>query len=253
MSKLSPLQTFHVNYDQQGKDAALSAAATVQLRLRSINAMNRSGAAIDVALLVRRGNGSYSFAQIDASATPDKLANTADADLKAGTATAIATTTNNDGYLIESNEPFNLVGFNLSTNGVAGTYTFEYFNGTAYTALTNIIQTPDYLASATSLLMFNAPHDWVVGSTAAVSTDSTSKFTLLVRGTTAPTTAPVADDIWVGKTLVFQEALADNGTVSFEYVGDVSDLLLEGSDELMPYFATANAANLVFGTYRISD
>lgn len=107
------------------------------------------------------------------------------ADIQAGTATTIFTLVNNDGYLVYAVKPFNKITFVISqaASGGSPVYTYEYWNGSAWTALT-LTTTPDYSSTGTTSAEFVAPSDWVIGdSTEALNSDY---YALRVLATTAP-------------------------------------------------------------------
>lgn len=247
------LQHKHVGYAQNGNAVVIAPAANQQLHVYEMEANNRSGGAINVGLLKKLVNASWEFYQIDASATPDAI--DATAAIQAGTAKAIFTTTNDDGFLVQARKPFSLIGFNQSVATVDGAasaaYSYEYYNGTAYVTL-NTIAVPTYTgATGNKHIVFNAPNDWAVGTTADVGGDS-NLYSVLVRATTAPdTTGGSINSLWVGEFLKFAEGVADNASLELKFDRDLP-LLFEGGEGLMPYFSgTASAQNSVRVLYKI--
>lgn len=253
MSKLPQIQTFHRSYSQESQDAVLSIDASKQLKILSLQAQNRSGGAANVGLGVQfkmaSATGQLGFGQIDASETPD-FVDSLDSVL-GGTAVTIFTTTNNDGFLVQANRPFNLVGFNVSQEETgAPVYAYSYYNGTSYASLTPIL-VPDYTATGYENLLFSAPHDWVAGTTAAVG-GSSDLYSLMAVATTAPSQAVQIDSLSISYLIGFQDALADNGNLEISY-NEMLPLLLEAGESVIPFFGTAAAGNLVSGTYQVSD
>ena len=84
------------------------------------------------------------------------------ATVQAGTAVTILSATANNGYLVYGVNPFNKVTFTMSTTATIGTVTYEYWNGSAWTAFTPTTL-PTYNVAASTSLIFTAPSDWAVG------------------------------------------------------------------------------------------
>ena len=110
------------------------------------------------------------------------------ATIQAGTATTIYTTTNNDGYLAYGVNPFNKITFVVSQASTgAPVYTYEYWNGSAWTAFTPTTL-PDFTATGTTSLIFTAPSAWAVGDGTEVG-GSVLYYAIRALATTAPATA----------------------------------------------------------------
>jgi len=119
--------------------------------------------------------------------------------IQAGTATTIFTTTNNDGFLVYAVNTFDKVTITISQaqTGVP-VYTYEYWNGSAWSALTTTA-VPDYTALATDTLEFNIPSNWAVGDGTEVG-GNTAYYTIRALATTAPGTAVQITDMIVTNT-----------------------------------------------------
>ncbi len=250
------LQTAHIGYNENFFSAAVSPPADKQLRIYKAIAHNRSGGSINVGLVkkFKAANTAFKVYSITAASTPD-AADITDAVL-AGTSADIFTTTNNDGFLIQSQNKFELISFLISQAQTgAPVYTYEYFNGTAFTTLTTI-DVPASYAVGKKVVAFNAPLDWATGSTAGVGGELTGYYSILVRAITAPTTAVKAanasgSSVSIGRFLDFREGISDNGTVEFSILGN-SDLVLtlDAGESLAPYFSgTASADNSLMAQY----
>jgi hypothetical protein len=110
------------------------------------------------------------------------------ATIQAGTATTIYTTTNNDGYLAYGVNPFNKITFVVSQASTgAPVYTYEYWNGSAWTAFTPTTL-PTFTATGTTSLIFDAPSAWAAGDGTEVG-GSVLYYTIRALATTAPATA----------------------------------------------------------------
>ena len=250
--KSKPLQFIHLGYNQNGKADVISPGSGKQLHLYNAKIQNRTGGAIDMGILKKLDTASWKFYTIVAASTPDATEVTT--TIQAGSNVTIFTTTNNDGYLVSANKRFNLIGLNLGTASSGGSpvYTYEYYNGSAYTTLTtNAV--PVYTSTGTVIVLFNAPQDWAVGTTAAVGGDS-SNYNILVRATTASSSVgAVANAMWVGQFLDFEEGIADNGKLELN-MSISRPLILDGNEAVFPYFGgTANALNTMRVMYSIQD
>jgi hypothetical protein len=242
------LQTIHVGYAQNGKDAVLSPPTGKQVQFYEASLMNGSGGAINMGILKKLNLDTVGVYALTVSATPDAAAANG---IKAGTATQIFSLNDNDGFLVGCTTRFNLIGLNVSTASVGGVFALTYYNGTNYVSLTTI-DVPTAFAAGVNLILFAAPHDWVVGTTAAVGGDAT-QYNIRVLASTHPTNAVAANAIWVAQMLTYQEAVADNGTLTSTIYSQYP-LRLSGGEGIMPYFGgTASAANLARCIYAIND
>lgn len=126
------------------------------------------------------------WARIAATPNVDKTA-----AIQAGTASTIITTTNNDGYLVYGVNPFNKVSLTISTAATGGSpvYTYEYWNGSAWTAFTPTTL-PDYTAVGSTFFAFTAPSAWAAGDGTEVA-GNTTYYAIRVLATTAPSSTGV--------------------------------------------------------------
>ena len=244
-----PVQLLHTGYKTNGGLVALTQGTGQQLYIYSIKAQNKYGGAIDVGILKRFASTDWVFNQIVVANIPD--ATDASAAIRAGTSTALFTTTTNDGYMVQSLQKFNMIGFTIETSEAGSpVYTYQYFNGTSYTTLTTISVPTTYVTSglATALVVFLAPDDWAVGTTAGVGGDS-DKYSILVKASTAPSTAPKATALWLGQFIDFQYQLANNTAFSATF-DSLTPIKLQGGEGIQAYFGgTANAANCLSVVY----
>lgn len=224
------------------KLAALSSiAANYQLQLYGALAHNRSGGTIDVGLLrlLNALSTSWKIYKL-ATATYTDVS----AAIKAGTATAFFTS-NNDAIYIGSKVPFGIAGLGISTSEAGSpVYTYKYYNGTSFATLTMVETITSYLISD-DLLVFIPPYNWAKGGNASL--DSNMYF-LEIKATTAPSTLPQLNNAWVAEWLTFREGVVDNG--SLELDANIEPLMFESGEGLVPYFGTANAANLIEASYK---
>lgn len=121
------------------------------------------------------------------------------AAIQAGTASTIFTTTNNDGYIVYGINQFNKFTFTISQiqTGVP-VYTYEYWNGSAWTTLP-LTTTPVYTALAATSAEFAIPSNWAVGD-GTEGGGNNAYYAIRVLATTAPSTAVKATHLTVTNT-----------------------------------------------------
>lgn len=121
------------------------------------------------------------------------------ATIQAGTAVTIYTTTNNDGYLAYGVNPFNKITFTVSQAETgAPVYTYEYWNGSAWTAFTPTTL-PDFTATGSTFVAFTAPSAWAAGDGTEVA-GNTAYYAIRALATTAPGTAVQVTSMTVTNT-----------------------------------------------------
>lgn len=245
MSKI--LQIVHKGYSEISKTAALTPASAEQLRVYNVKLHNRSGGAIDVGAL--RKFTQYGF-KVFSQTAPGVCTNVSDL-ISAGTNSTVIGTVNNNGMVVQSKDLFNLLGLTVSQAQTgAPVYAYQYYNGTSFVTL-NTIAVPASYALGSQVIIFNAPQDWVKGSTGLTGLDS-GKYTMRVLSTTAPGTAVQASALWAGQLLDFQEGVADNASLEMSFPDNLP-LTFEGNEGLLPYFSSASAQNQVRIVYESKD
>jgi len=236
---------FFTGYEQVAKAAVAAPSSGGIIRVFAALAINRSGGDADVGWCRKLAPEAWKFGTVLDASTPD-LTN-ATATIQAASAVSIFTTTANSGFLVQSAKKFGLIGLTLSQAQTGSpVYAFEYWNGSAWTALTTI-KTPVFSAAADIVLAFAPPRDWAFGEVATVGVDS-DKYAIRVRATTAPGQAVIATAAWVSQFITFQPGLPDLSKYSLN-VGYDYPLDLEGKEELHPYFSVASASNIAEGEY----
>ncbi len=239
-------------YPFQGRTAALLPSATEQLRIYSVAATNRSTVIQDIAICLLFSQSRWLLGQIVDASTPDLQTNFT-TTIQAGTAVNIFDTTNNDGHLIQSDRKFNVVGYSISTGRTGGTYEYTYWDGSAWTALPDVILTPTFSTTSGTggtLLMFSSPFDWALGTDTTVGGDST-KYSIRVRATTAPGAGSVqANDMWIAKWIEFFPQVPNNGkcAVNMDTTPETR-MILDSLEGIIPVFSTAHAKNLIHAQY----
>lgn len=231
-------------YATKGKAAAFTVPASKQLYVFNMRAMNNSGSTINVGIMRRLVTSEYAFYQYVASGTTYTNASTA---LNAGTATVAFAGANNDGFAVQSQRLFSMVGLTISTAQSGGVFTYKYWNGSAFTTLTTLEVPTDYSATGDIYAVFVPPSDWTPGGSTGL---DQSKYSILVQSTTAPAAAVSVNAIWTGQFLEFIKGVANNAGVQVAFP-DSKPLLLEGGEGLFPYFSTASASNQFASFYAI--
>lgn len=212
-------------------------------------ALNASGGSIAMSLGERQGNALWKAGQWDDSATPQYIDDTVDAQDAGTDDFALSTLTINDGFVVQSIDPFNLIGLQISTAAVGGTDEINYWNGTAYTTLPSTIETFTFTATGQTFLVFPIPLDWAVRGTNTEGLD-VDRYPLRVRFTTAPSTAPLATEIWAVRFFApIQSAILNNTTIQVSPNQGSVHLLSGGS--LVPYFSSLSADNQAQFRYQI--
>lgn len=233
------------SYSEAGKTALLSPAQGRVLRLYGAYGANRSGGASAVGFLKGFADASWYLGTVSDADTPDITDETA--TIQAGGSVDIFTTTANDGFLVQSPKPFNLIGLSV-TQGETGSpvYALEYYNGTAWVAVP-MLSTPDLTSTGDKLYLFAPPADWAPGGTAAVGVTSTN-YAIRIRATTAGGQAVQANAAWVAELLAYQDDVPHNGQYAYvppEFLPEQ----FEAGEYLIPYFSVPNSGNLVTVRY----
>lgn len=246
-----PLQIINSGYAQNCKDAVVTPPSGKTIHLFKARVLNVSGGAINAAICKKIAAPDWSLYTITAASTPDGA--DATSTIQAGSDVNIFTTTNNDGYLVGCKYKFNIIGFNISqAESASPVYTIQYYNGSSYSTLTGIA-IPTAYTSGTVLVVFQAPVDWAVGSTAAVGGDTTM-YNILVRATTAGGQIVKANSMWVCQFIEYLSQLANNTALEFNTPDSNLPLILGGNEQLLPYFGgTANANNAMRAVYSIQS
>lgn len=222
------------------------------LHIKSIEVGNSSGANASVGFGHFLPNAMWKAGFWDDSETLSYIDDTTDAQ-DAGTGDfAISTAgTNNDGYVIQALDKFNVVNLVISTaqNG-AGTAEYNYWNGSAWTSLPTI-SVPTVTSTGTVSLVFLTPIDWapLISADAPVATDGLTAgyYAIRVRYTTAPvTTAGLLTGISIVKLKDYVENVADGTSAYLE----LTDLKIPYRAGIVPFCSTANAANWCSIEYR---
>lgn len=168
-----------------------------------------------------------------------------------------AVATNNDGFVIGCDVPFNICSLQISQASANGTVWAAYYSiataGTGfssnYTALSNMYVAPSFGSTGEQLIWFEAPLDWAKASasTAIVNRHGLtvpSQYLIVVKSTTAPdTTRGQMSLATLGLMFHSTEAKADNSILS--NIGGGEICLPPQCDAICSAISTANAQNRV--------
>ena len=123
----------------------------------------------------------------------------------------LATTSANDGFWIASDEQFNKVVFTEAAAFTgAPVVSYQYWNGSAWSALTTVSAPTWTDAKADKTLEFDIPTDWAVtSSTVENASYITNRFSVRARFTTAPSNTPMCDKLALSNTQKFTEIVSD--------------------------------------------
>lgn len=154
--------------------------------------------------------------------------------------------TNNNGFVIASAIPFNLISVHVSQASASGTVWSMYYSkasaGTGfsnnYTAITNAFVAPSFGATGERLIWFATPPDWVKTSpdSAIINRHGagipSNHYVLIVKSTTAPdTTAGEASHLVVGKSWYATEDIPDNGRLTIGFAS--GEMVLPGGIDIL--------------------
>ena len=212
---------------------------------------NSSGGTITVAIGVRIPNILWKAGQWDDDATTPYTDDTTDAQDAGANDFALETTTNNDGIVIHSDVPFNLVSYDVGTAGDAATRAARYSNtaGTGWTNVGTNILLDTFESTGERIHFFHTPPDWGRITGTGLSGIPSNRYALNLRATTAPAaTVALADSLSVYRMYFINEALANNASYSW-WPGGTEGAMIPG-DALVAYFGTADNLNAVTALVR---
>lgn len=242
------------SYAEKCKTAIVPAQNGKQIVFHGATVNNRSTAEIAVGLGFTMPNALWKAGQIDVSETPYYIDDTTDAQDIGATDFPLFTTTNNDGFLVQSPYPFSLVGITMSATVCTGSpvYTYTYWDGDSWENLT-LIDTPNFTGAGDTYLHFEKPIDWTEASGTAVSAigATTGYYTIQVKATTAPTIAGIATILWVVDMYEFKAGVTDKNVVNFGTEAEIRGIPLMGGQGIVPYFGTAHANNMASVRYSV--
>lgn len=213
-----------------------------QINLHSYSAFNASATSCDVGLGVAFSPASWDFYTYNGTAallvTPT---------VQAGSAVNLFTTTTNSGFMVECKAPFGFLMMTLSqAQSGSPAYTYQYWNGTAWTTL-NVTTAATYTSIGVIYLTFNPPVDWVKGDGGL---GLNTGYAILVKSSTAGGQSVTATQARVSRWIAYNVSLG--GTSRFQVTFDIAPYLLDSGEQLSPYFSTANNLNTFEASWQIN-
>ena len=221
------------------------------IALGGFQLQNRSGSTVSCGIGVRIPNSMWRAGQWDDSEATAYTDDTTDAQDAGATDFALETLTNDDGFVIASDVPFNAISIDVGTNS-AGTdpvraVRYTDSTGAAWTTLSNfLLQEGASTDPGTGemLIVWNVPADWGQVQSGGLNGIPASKYAVNVRATTAPgTTAAVADSLSIYRIYWAIEGLADNNVYEEDF--GAKEVWMPHGDALVAFFSVANNQNLV--------
>lgn len=162
--------------------------------------------------------------------------------------------TDNDGFIVLSLVPFNIISVVVGTADAGGApvYDLAYsIAGGTWTTLTNTFVAPTFGATGEQLIWFADPANWAVTEAGHATGIPTGYYAIRVRATTAPTgTAGLASVLVLGKMFYSTEGIADNATWVIPQDGEL--WLPPQCDAIMPAISVANIQNRATIHYRMT-
>lgn len=224
--------------------------------VQNLAVQNRSGSAAIVGWGGRLPTDSilWKAGQYTASGTV-YTDDTTDAQSAAATDFPLTTTTNNDGFIVMAQVPFNILSIIVSATVATGAPVYDVaysIAGGTWTTLTlaNLLVAPAYAAAGESLLWFESPGDWAVSEAGHATGIPTGYYAIRARATTAPTIAPIATQIIPGIMLDSMKAVADSGVASWDY-GSSERAIPAVCDALAIAISVASDQTHVSANYRM--
>ncbi|GEM_PF-6276407 len=213
---------------------------------------NSSGANASCGWGIQLPNAEWKAGQWLANISASYSDKTANIQAAVANSLPIATTTNNDGYVIQARQKFNIVNLIIGTaQNDAGTPEYTYWNGSAWSVLATEA-VPTVTSTGTVTLVFLSPSDW----TQTASTDSvvttvgldSGMYAIRVRYTTHPSvTAGVLSGLNIVKLYDFYELVPDGNSIIFQAQGEIR---IPGRASIVPYCSTADTKNWCDIEYR---
>lgn len=238
MAGLGYPESVLVAYSTKGKEPAFIVPAEKQVWIYNARSFNNQGGSQSVGVCRKHVASQYKLWELSTGGTVYTLL---PSDLSGSE--PIFAGANNDAYIVQDRRRFNIVGFTISDVGAGGTFTYNYWNGSSFVALTTL-EVPAYSSLADVWLAFRAPSDWVPGGPSQVDQDM---YSIKVISTVTPSTSVEVSALWVAEFLEFVNGVPNNAYVQLSFP-DSKPFLLNGGEGLFPYYTTAAAANQ-FGCY----
>lgn len=222
------------------------------LYIGSVEVGNSTGANAECGFGIKLPNAMYKVGQWrnnNSTYTDD----TTDAQSTTVGDVPLATTTNNDGFVVQALCKFDVVNLKLNTAGATGgiaTPTYAAWDGSAWTSFTPF-KTFDYTATSANSFAFAKPATWAPVATADAAANagvSVGYYAIRVIWATAPGTAPIADSLQVVDLKDYVESVPDGSSIVFNANGEIR---IPYRASLVGYCNVADAQNWIDIEYRM--
>jgi hypothetical protein len=157
-----------------------------------------------------------------------------------------------DGFAIGFRENISLLGLNISTTATGGDFTIQYSSdGATFGALPagSQLEAPaDFSVGGNNYAVIQSPLDAAMGGPAGL---DQGLFYLNVISTGALSGPVEVASLWYGKSLTLWDQVQNGqaASISFDWK---RPLILNGGENLIPYFAVPDAANRVSTFYNVN-
>lgn len=215
-----------------------------QVNLHSYSLFNANATAIDVGLGIAFAPvpSSWRLYQYPAGTGVDVTTT-----IQAGSAVNIFDTTTNHGFIVEAKAPFGFIALNLSqAQSGSPVYVYEYWNGSAWVTLT-LSNTPSYTSTGYTYITFQPPVDWAVGDGGL---GINTGYSVRARASTAGGQAVIANVMRVARWIAYNAVTAADAR--FQATFENCPYLLDGGEQLAPYFGTANSLNTYEASFQVN-
>jgi hypothetical protein len=246
-----------IGFENEAKDVVLSPNAThrpERIVIGSVEVGNSSGSDAFMGWGYKMPNTSWAAGQWDDSANASYTADTTDAQDAGANDFALTTTTNDDGFILECDEPFHVIGITVGTaEGGSPAYAYEYWDGSSWANLEPfMLYTPDFTGTGDTYFGWLQPHDWTALATGDTPVDTdgltAGRYAIKLDASTAPSTAPLANVLWVVRLCDYVEAVGDGKSITLTASGEIQIPYQAG---VVPITETADSGNWCSIRYRM--
>ncbi len=249
MAHSIPVEHLHVGYGQKGQDLVLSPQLSKQIKMFQVKLLNRSGDLCDIGVLRKLAAEQIKVFSSDGLNTSD-ITNAINSAASSTVFDLNALPVSDAALILQAKRRINLVGINVLV-AQTGTpvYQIQYYNGSAFVSVPDVIQVIDFANTGYALLVFNSPLDQVVGG--EPNTDQTL-YTIKIVATTAPTTPVDIDSVQIASMIDFASGVNVGSGIESNFTTEYP-FHLDSNEGILPFFSTANDKNLVSIFYSQDD
>ncbi len=166
---------------------------------------------------------------------------------------AIGTTTNNDGFAVFCDVPFNVMSVVIGTAASGGTPEWDLaytVAGGTWTTITNAFVSPSFTATGEQLVWWVGPQDWAVSESGHGTDVPVGQYGIRIRATTAGSSAGgSATLLMLGYCIYPTEAISDNKVALVTNEGETP--LLPQGDALCAVISVVDNQNRADVKYRM--